>query len=66
MLTNVITTKIGKNPVVIIPLDQWPFVERALEDYEMYNSKSFKKQIAKSRASKKWYSSSEARKMLGL
>jgi hypothetical protein len=65
MLSNTITM-LGKNPVVIIPLEQWPYIEQAIEDYEMYNSKSLKKQITKSRASKKWYTSSKARKMLGL
>jgi hypothetical protein len=36
------------------------------EDKEMYNSKNYKKNIAISRASKKIYTNTQVRKMLGL
>ncbi len=41
------TQKIGKMPVVILPLD---YFERMKEDLEMYESKAFRKNIAKARA----------------
>ena len=41
--------KIGKLPVVIVPLDQWREVEAKLEDYEMMRSEKFRKSIAESR-----------------
>lgn len=41
--------KIGKLPVVIVPLDQWREVEAKLEDYEMMRSERFRKSITESR-----------------
>lgn len=42
--------KIGRLPVVIVPLDQWREVEAKLEDYEMMRSEKFRKSIAEARA----------------
>ena len=41
------TQKIGKLPVVVLPLD---YFENIKEDLEMYQSKTFRKEIAKARA----------------
>lgn len=46
-LNKVKAQKIGKLPVVILPLD---YFENLKEDLEMYQSKTFKKEIAKARA----------------
>jgi len=48
-LKNPSQLKIGKLPVVIVPLDQWREVEAKLEDYEMMRSEKFRKSIAESR-----------------
>ena len=41
--------KLGKLPVVILPLAQWQEVEAILEEYEMMSSSSYRKSIAESR-----------------
>ena len=41
--------RIGKLPVVILPLAQWKEVEAILEEYEMMSSPSYRKSIAESR-----------------
>ena len=41
--------KIGKLPVVILPLAQWQKVEAILEDYEMMRSLPYRKSIAEAR-----------------
>ncbi len=58
--------KIGKNPVVVLPLKVWREIEDRLEDLEMANSKAFQKRIMKARKEKKLYSFAEAKKKLGL
>ena len=45
-LNRVRTQKIGKLPVVVLPLD---YFENIKEDLEMYQSKTFKKEIVKAR-----------------
>lgn len=57
------TQKIGKTPVVILPLNDWLKIEIKLEDLEMMQSRFLRKKIAKIRAEKKIYSSDEAKKM---
>jgi len=66
ILTQIQHQKIGKEPVVIIPLKQWEDLEDRLEDFEMQTSMPFRKKIAKARSEKKRYSSEEAKKMLGI
>ncbi|PIP30165.1 hypothetical protein COX26_00110 [Candidatus Jorgensenbacteria bacterium CG23_combo_of_CG06-09_8_20_14_all_54_14] len=56
--------KIGKTPVVVLPLDVWQSIEEQLEELEMRFSNPFRKKIAKARAEKKFYSSAEAKKLL--
>lgn len=58
--------KIGKTPMVVVPLHVWHELEDLVEDWEMSHSIAFQKKIARSRKSKKRYSSAEAKKILGL
>jgi sensor domain CHASE-containing protein len=45
--------KIGKEPVVILPIKKWREIENALEDLEMYSSENLRRSIAKARKEKK-------------
>ena len=56
--------KIGKMPVVILPLRTWRDIENILEDSEMRSSKTFPKKITKARAEKNLYSSTQVKKLL--
>lgn len=58
--------KIGKNPVVVLPLKIWREIEDRLEDFEMMNSDVFRKRIMKARKEKKFYPFAEVKKRLGL
>lgn len=58
--------KIGKAPVVVLPVKIWQFIEEQLEELEMFHSESLRNKIAKARSEKKFYSASEARKILGV
>lgn len=58
--------KIGKTPVVILPLNIWKEMENKLEDLEMLESQTLRKKIAKARSEKKIYSSSQVKKLLGI
>lgn len=61
---------LNQEPVVVFPIEVWNKIQHKIEemqeDLEMYNSKSYKKDIACSRKSKKLYSNKEAREALGL
>jgi len=41
--------KIGKTPVVVLPLDVWQKLESALEEYQTISSLSYLKSIKESR-----------------
>lgn len=56
--------KIGKNPVVVLPLRVWREVESRLEDLAIAESKHLKLRITKARKEKRLYSSTEAKKLL--
>lgn len=62
--------KLGRNPVVVLPIRVWELIsERAnmLEEYyQMSNSKKYKKDIANARNSKKEISANALYKRLGL
>lgn len=58
--------KIGRIPIVVLPLDVWKEMEGKLEDLEMLQSQVLKKKIAKARSEKKIYSSSQVKKLLGI
>ena len=63
-------TKIGKDPVVVLPVSFWKSICDNLEEleefYEMSTSENYKKSIAAARKSKKYISSGEVYKELGL
>jgi DNA-binding transcriptional regulator/RsmH inhibitor MraZ len=60
------TIKIGKKPLVIVPLEYWEKIEEKLEDIEILNSKNLKRKIEKARRERKVYSSKEVKRILGL
>jgi hypothetical protein len=45
--------KIGKEPVVVLPIQKWREIENAREDLEMYSSENLRRSIAKAREEKK-------------
>ena len=63
-------TKIGKDPVVVMPVSFWKSVCENLEEleefYAMSTSENYKKAIADARKSKKYISSQDVYKKLGL
>ena len=63
-------SKIGKNPVVVLPVSAWEIMRARFdtleEYYKMSTSKKYKKDIANARASKKEISSKSLYKKLGL
>lgn len=63
-ITDIKTQKIGKRPVVVLPLDVWEHIAEHIEELEMSNSESFRNKIKTARKEKKLYSSSEARRLL--
>jgi hypothetical protein len=70
LIKKVNTGIFNSKPVVVMPVSVWDKmregIEEMQEDLEMYMSDKFKKNIAISRASKKVYTSTQARKKLGL
>lgn len=64
LLNKTTEQKLGKNPVVVLPLKAWQKIENLLEDAEMTRSKNLVKKIARSRTQKKLYSSREAKDIL--
>ena len=64
ILENHKVQKIGSRPVVVLPLKTWRETEGCLEDLEMSQSETFKKNIAKARKEKKVYSSLEIKRLL--
>lgn len=61
---NIRPQRLGKNPVVVLPLEFWEKIEDKLEYLEMMESQALAKKIARVRKEKKLYSSSEVKKML--
>lgn len=47
--TTIQRTKIGKEPVVVVPVKEWQEIEDSLEDLAMYTSGKLRKDIQKSR-----------------
>lgn len=62
--------KLGKNPVVVLPVSAWETIRERVsqleEYYQMSTSKKYKKDIATVRASKKVTSSKDLYKKLEL
>lgn len=59
-------TKLGENPVVVLPLKVWNELEDRIEDLEIEESKKLAKKISMARLYKKLYSVSDTRKLLKL
>lgn len=55
LLGKATTQKIGKTPVVVLSVKDWQKINDMLEDFEMMKSENYRKNIAKSRASKNLY-----------
>lgn len=66
ILENQKVQKIGSRPVVVLPLETWREIEGCLEDLEMSQSETFRKNVAKARKEKKAYSSLEVKRVLGI
>lgn len=64
------TFRLGKNPVVVLPIRTWKLIRERTdmleEYYQMSNSKKYQKDIANARASKKEISANALYKKLGL
>lgn len=58
--------KIGKSPVVVIPLAVWKELEEKLEDFDMLRSKKLVREIARVRREKKLYSSFQAKEIFAV
>ena len=54
-IRNTEVQKIGKTPVVIVPIKIWEEIGDRLEDLEMEQSASFKKKITRARSEKTLY-----------
>ena len=65
-LKQVRTQTIGRAPVVVLPIKIWQAIESQLEELEMVNSQSLRKNISKARKEKKLYSAAQAKKLLGI
>jgi len=70
LIKKVNTGVFNSKPVVVMPISVWDKmrgkIDEMQEDLEMYMSENYKKNILKSRASKKIYTSDQVRKKLGL
>lgn len=64
LLNNKIEQKIGKQPVVVLPLKIWREIEEKLKDMAMERSKILKRKIIRARAQKKLYSAAEVKNLL--
>lgn len=64
------TFKIGKSPVVVLPVSVWETIRERVsqleEYYQMSTSKKYRQDISRARASKKEVSSKNLYKKLGL
>ena len=66
LLEKIKSQKIGKAPVVVLPLRVWAEILDQLEELEMMQSKSLRGKITRARSEKKLYSPSQAKKILGI
>jgi len=58
--------KIGKKPMVVLPLAVWRKIEEYLEDLEISQSRQLAAKIRKACLQKKRYSASEVKKLLAI
>lgn len=66
VLEKIKSQKIGRMPVVVVPLKIWEEVAQRLEDFEMLHSLSLRKKIVGARKEKKLYSDAQVKKILRL
>lgn len=66
LLEKIKPQKIGKTPVVVLPLKVWRLIEEQIEELEMINANILKGKIDRARKEKSLYSSREVKKMLAL
>lgn len=64
ILEKVSSVKIGKSPVVVLPMNVWREIEEKLEELSMLNAVGLRKKIAKARLEKKTYSLAQVKKIL--
>ena len=60
------TQKIGRAPVVVLPLKIWEEIADRLEESDISQSRSLAGRISKARREKKLYSSGQVRKLVGV
>jgi len=65
-IRNVSVQKIGRNPVVVLPLGMWQEIEEYLEDLEIEQSRLLPRKVAAARREKKSYSAARTKKLAGL
>jgi hypothetical protein len=65
-IKNMSGTKIGRNPVVVLPLKVWREIEDCLEDMEIEQSRRLERKISAARRAKKSYSAAQVKKFAGL
>ena len=58
--------KIGKAPVVILPLKVWQEIESSLEDLEAEGGRFLAHKVVKARRERRLYSATQVKKVLGI
>jgi len=58
--------KIGRTPVVVLPLKMWQEIEDCLEDLEIEQSRRLAGKISAARREKKIYNAAQVRRLAGL
>ena len=58
--------RIGKSPVVVLPLKVWREIEDCLEEVEIEQSRRLQRKISAARRAKKSYSAAQVKKFAGL
>lgn len=66
VLDKIKSHKIGKTPIVLLPLPLWEDIEDRLEELEMLRSVTLREKIAKARLEKRRYPAAHVKKLLGL
>ena len=64
-ITNSNVQRLGKLPVVVLPLKIWEEIEDSLEDLQIARSRFLKKKIARACLEKKLYPASQVKKLIG-
>ncbi len=56
--------KLGKSPVVVLPLKTWQALEDYFEDLEIEQSRRFAKKISRARSEKRLYTAQQIKKLI--